>query len=737
MEDVVVARLGASACLGEMALLYNTTRTATVTAASENAMAFRLTRAAYQVTLIDGGEDEDESGKAAAAGPSSSKSAGSSSSNRGKGPKGGGSSSESSSPKGQKRGARELRRFPWIHEQVRPMHRSKLISALSTVLPLRKGEPVLTSGRVGGVLLMILKGEVQFEGDSSKASREGGMWRASSNGELCGSAKLVAGDALALGRPGDEALLATLHMAATGDGAAGTASGGSGQLRLLGGTHHKCKAIALDDLEVLMIPMAELTSLAADSPAVLSNRSGIRALLQNTPWCHDVSRPELDALAFAFKPFEAVEGNVLIEQGKEAAALHLVVAGELKVAKRKPDGHDVLIFKAGPGDVLGERSIVSGAASMANVVCDAPSVTLCLTRDAYASTLPARMQPRMEKRRYASQLSSQGFESLSELQVVAVVGQGAFARVALARHKPTDVVYALKKIERAKVGEGHVRKQIMNERFVMGDVDHPFIARLHATFKTALSLFMVVEPCLGGELFTHMQKLDVLREVDARFYASCVASALEHLHTRHVVYRDLKPENVMISSTGYVKIIDFGFAKRLHLRTYTLCGTPEYLAPEMVMVRGHGKGVDWWALGVLLYEMVMGGAPHIIDPNSKKPQYDLPPNVLYKAILDKKFPFYFPSRLSRELCDVVRGLLRWDALNRLGCLTDGAKDVMGHPFFAAEDWDSLMAQTRPPPFVPKLASAVDTSHFDDAVPDGSFVNEPKYDYSTKEWDHDF
>ena len=166
-----------------------------------------------------------------------------------------------------------------------------------------------------------------------------------------------------------------------------------------------------------------------------------------------MSRPELDALAFAFKPFEAVEGNVLIEQGKEAAALHLVVAGELKVAKRKPDGHDVLIFKAGPGDVLGERSIVSGAASMANVVCDAPSVTLCLTRDAYASTLPARMQPRMEKRRYASQLSSQGFESLSELQVVAVVGQGAFARMHLRGTSP-HVVYALKKIERAKVERG-------------------------------------------------------------------------------------------------------------------------------------------------------------------------------------------------------------------------------------------------------------------------------------------
>ena len=234
-----------------------------------------------------------------------------------------------------------------------------------------------------------------------------------------------------------------------------------------------------------------------------------------------------------------------------------------------------------------------------------------------------------------------------------------------------------------------------------------------------------------------MQKLDILSETDARFYASCITSAIDHLHTRKIVYRDLKPENVMIGADGYVKIIDFGFAKRLHQRTYTLCGTPEYLAPEMILVRGHGKGVDWWALGVLLYEMVMGGAPHIIDPQTKRPRYNLPPNLLYKAILDRHFALHLPSRLSPQLCDAVRGLLRFESLNRLGCLTDAAKDVMAHPFFAAEDWEGLLAQTRPPPFVPTLQTPTDTSHFDMADRDTSFVNEPAYDYAAHDWDRDF
>ena len=133
----------------------------------------------------------------------------------------------------------------------------------------------------------------------------------------------------------------------------------------------------------------------------------------------------------------------------------------------------------------------------------------------------------------------------------------------------------------------------------------------------------------------------------------------------------------------------------------------------------------------------MGGAPHIIHPIDKRPVYDLPPNELYQAILNKNFNFYFPDRLSEPLRDAVRGLLKWDSLNRLGCLTDGAADVKRHPFFAAEDWDALLQQTRPPPFVPQLASQMDTSNFDEAVVDKSFLSEPEYDYSKNDWDRDF
>ena len=148
----------------------------------------------------------------------------------------------------------------------------------------------------------------------------------------------------------------------------------------------------------------------------------------------------------------------------------------------------------------------------------------------------------------------------------------------------------------------------MHERFVHGELHHPCIAKLAATFKSRHSLYMLLEPCMGGELFTRLAKQRSLTEDDARFYAACIVSALEYLQGRSVIFRDLKPENVMISADGYIKLIDFGFAKRVHTRTYTMCGTSVYLSPEQIIQTGHSFGVDWWALGVLLYEMVRARA---------------------------------------------------------------------------------------------------------------------------------
>lgn len=193
----------------------------------------------------------------------------------------------------------------------------------------------------------------------------------------------------------------------------------------------------------------------------------------------------------------------------------------------------------------------------------------------------------------------------------------------------------------------------------------------------------------------------------------------------------------MISGNGYIKVVDFGFAKHVYTRTYTLCGTPEYLAPELLMMKGHGKGVDWWALGVLLYEMVVGVAPFCFDPESGKPNADLPPTELYKNILNPRFELTFPSRLSSQVCDMIEQLLAWDPLTRIGCLTDAGAGVKRHDFFTQIEFDRLVAHELEPPFRPVLESATDVSHFDEPEDGKTFLSEPPYDYSQEAWDRDF
>jgi len=262
------------------------------------------------------------------------------------------------------------------------------------------------------------------------------------------------------------------------------------------------------------------------------------------------------------------------------------------------------------------------------------------------------------------------------------------------------------------------------------------VAPLHATFRTKHSLLMVLEPCMGGELFSRMREMRRLDEPSTCFYAACVVSAFEYLQSKKVLYRDLKPENVMIHADGYIRVVDFGFAKRVFSRTYTVCGTPEYLAPELLMMKGHGFGVDWWALGVLLYEMVVGVAPFCFHPETKKPDADLPPPELYKNILNPRYELPFPSRLTKEICELIEQLLAWDPLTRLGCLTDGAKGVKRLGFFKSLDWDKLYHHEIVPPYLPELKTDDDLTNFEEKESAPNFLSEPEYDYKDA-WDADF
>lgn len=222
----------------------------------------------------------------------------------------------------------------------------------------------------------------------------------------------------------------------------------------------------------------------------------------------------------------------------------------------------------------------------------------------------------------------------------------------------------------------------------------------YATWQDETNLYMLMDYVIGGELFTYLRRAGRFTHETARMYAAMVVLALEHLHSKNILYRDLKPENLLIDKQGYLKICDFGFAKHVEDRTWTLCGTPEYLAPEIIQSKGHGKAVDWWALGVLLFEM-LAGYPPFFDDN---------PFGVYEKILAGRI--HFPSHFDADAKDLVRKLLAADRTQRLGNLKGGAEDVKNHPYFLSIDWQQLLECKLRAPIVVRAKSEGDASNFE-------------------------
>ncbi|KDD74428.1 protein kinase, partial [Helicosporidium sp. ATCC 50920] len=280
--------------------------------------------------------------------------------------------------------------------------------------------------------------------------------------------------------------------------------------------------------------------------------------------------------------------------------------------------------------------------------------------------------------------------TLHELERLECLGSGAFASVYLVRARGR--FFALKVMSKAHVVAAGMQKHVVRERSVMAELSSPFVTALHASYQDESALYLLMELVQGGDFFTHLQRAAPLDEKAVRFYAACVVLGLEALHTRGIAWRDLKPENLLLDAQGYVKLTDFGFATRLvpGARAYTLCGTPEYLAPELVAQAGHGRAVDWWALGVLLVEMAAGAPPFAQSDRV----------LLFRAICAAQYTL--PSKISRELKDLIRHLLVRQPARRLGMLQGEAADVKRHPFFAGFDWAALARRQLPAPFVPPV-----------------------------------
>lgn len=282
---------------------------------------------------------------------------------------------------------------------------------------------------------------------------------------------------------------------------------------------------------------------------------------------------------------------------------------------------------------------------------------------------------------------------IEDFELLKVVGKGSFGKVMQVRKKDTNRIYALKTIRKAHIISRSEVAHTLAERSVLAQINNPFIVPLKFSFQSPEKLYFVLAFVNGGELFHHLQKehrFDVNR---SRFYTAELLCALECLHGFSVIYRDLKPENILLDYQGHIALCDFGLCKldmKDEDRTNTFCGTPEYLAPELLMGRGYNKTVDWWTLGVLLYEMLTGLPPF----------YDENTNEMYRKILSE--PLHFSDVVPPAAKDLLTKLLNRDPEQRLGA--NGSAEIKAHPFFHAIDWRKLLQRKYEPTFKPSVVS---------------------------------
>mmetsp|Transcript_87157 Transcript_87157/g.281498 ORF Transcript_87157/g.281498 Transcript_87157/m.281498 type:complete len:862 (-) Transcript_87157:131-2716(-) len=377
------------------------------------------------------------------------------------------------------------------------------------------------------------------------------------------------------------------------------------------------------------------------------------------------------------------KGDIVVRQGEDASHFYLIQSGSMKVSK---NGQQVRML--GRWDAFGERGLLLEESRAATVSAQEPCVCLILGNAAF-HTIVGMFRGELEQRMKLQDLDI----SMKDLRVRAIVGRGNFGVVKLVYHRDDDSrCYALKCVNKQMVVQQGQQKCITMEREVNAQCNHACLVQFIRTFQDVSNVYFLTEFLGGGELFHAMRDIGKLAKEQVQFYAGSMVLALEYLHGRGFIYRDLKPENVMLDGRGYPKLVDFGCCKKAS-RTSTVVGTPEYMAPEVIAMLGYTCAIDWWALGVVMHELVVGPLPFGAEAEDEL--------ELFRAI--REAPLRFPSRVTDSTAiSVISGLLKRTPEMRLGASKQGATEIKEHPYFLDFDWDGLAGRYLSPPWRPNL-----------------------------------
>eukprot|EP01039_Chlorochromonas_danica_P006161 gene6162-6789_t len=650
VDKKTVAKLSPGNSFGELALIYNSPRQATIQADNDSVV-FSLDRETYKLVVAQ------------------------SSSNRAIEIK------------------RALSHVPLLQELTEEQL-DKVADSVE-IFPYNTGDVIIRKGSEGNVFYMIKEGTVLV----------------SDVGASFADHTLTTGDYF-----GERALI-------TGEPRAATITAQS---------HVKLLALDREAFNTLLGPLREL----------LDHNMNIR-ILKSIKLFEKLNKQEIMRVSQAMVIESFPPEYTIIKQGEQGRKFYIIKQGTAKVEAEK-NGSRSLLSELRPGSYFGEMALLDNDVRKADVISISEVVCFVLDRDAFIQILSSiqhimsiETQQRWDILKKSLESSSTNLPApekkltnipFTDLITLGVLGSGTFGRVTLVQDKKNkNNVYALKALLKSEIVANKQQTNILNEKNIMITSNHPFILQLYQTYKDSKKLYMLLEFIQGGELFNllHTNTSDGVPNHHAIFYASVILLALEYLHGKDIAYRDMKPENCLIDKAGYPKLVDFGFAKVITGKSYTLCGTPEYLAPELVLARGHTKAVDYWALGILIYEMQAGYSP-FLDP------HDNDQVVICKNIVSGRL--VFPKNFPPDCKDLVKRLLSREVNTRLGNLKGGVEDIKTHKWFSTIDFDAVFNKTLKAPWVPKITSLTDTSHFDPYAVE-EHVDNGYVDHGN--WDKDF
>ena len=476
-----------------------------------------------------------------------------------------------------------------------------------------------------------------------------------------------------------------------------------GERALLTGEPRNASVTATTDAVLLCLGREEFQSVLGPLQAAIDRAQSKRTLLAIPIFIQSEFQPlELNLLADLMVEYTFQPGTVLTERGKRFVHnFYIIRQGKVRI--RHGGGREVFL---GDSDYFGSQFLKEPDEELAAQTITVLEETRCgvLAKPDFAKVVGD--VNRLGKPEYQMRRKKDDPMELKELHKVRILGVGMFGKVWLTKHKHSDKVYALKMLSKHDVIRLKQVGSVMSEKKILSTLDHPFIINMIHHMQDKKNLYMVLELVQGGELFSviHTDDHDGIPNGHARFYAICILEALFHMHMRQIAYRDLKPENVLIDAKGYCVLVDLGLAKIVEDKTYTLCGTPEYLAPEVIMSKGHDRAADYWSFGVLVYEMIVGNSPFYVPGNMGQV-------ALFQRICKAEYSFP-PGVIDPRAQDLIARLLVRKQANRFGCLARGIMDIRDHPWFQIVDIEMLWRRRWPAPWVPELESNLDASHFE-------------------------